>query len=89
VSYFFGVDALDINPYDFLAGDRNMGFNGLALKPGLFTLRTNASLSWTKEMHPSCGYVALADGSVQSFYQSNLTLGVRKQSVDTNRLAFP
>ena len=63
--------------------------NGIALKPGLFTLSTNAPLSWTKAMHNSCGYVALADGSVQFLNQSHLMFFVRQQYSDSNRLAIP
>jgi hypothetical protein len=89
VSYFFGVDSQELDPSDFLSGDRNLAVNNSALKPSLFVLRTNRSLSWTKELHHSCGYVAFADGSVRFLSQSNLTFLVRHQSTDTNRLAIP
>ena len=91
VSYFVGVDAVDTEPNGLLSGDRNLAFQGVALKPGLFAIATNSPISWTKTMHHSCGYVALADGSVQLLNQSNLTFFVQQQSPFTTstRLAIP
>jgi len=73
----------------FLSGDRNLATGGVGLKPGLFVLSTNTPLVWTKSIHRSCGYVGLADGSVQFFDQAQLAAAVRAQSADTNRLAIP
>jgi hypothetical protein len=89
VSYFVGVDAEENNPGDFLSGDRNLAVGGVALRPGLFTLRTNAPLTWTDAIHHSCGNMALTDGSVQLFDLVKLAAAVRTQKSDTNRLAIP
>jgi hypothetical protein len=86
---FVGVDARDTDPSGCFSCDRNLAAGGIGLKPGLFVLSTNTPLVWTKAIHGSCGYVGLADGSVQFFDQPQLVAAVRTQSADTNRLAIP
>jgi hypothetical protein len=89
VSYFIGTDAKDTMTEMLLSGDRNLEVGGVPVAPGLFILTTNLSLGWTREIHDSCGNVALADGSVQFFQSPRLALQVRLQGIATNRLVVP
>jgi prepilin-type N-terminal cleavage/methylation domain-containing protein/prepilin-type processing-associated H-X9-DG protein len=88
-SYFLGVDATDINPTLFLAGDRNLSVKGAALSPGLHSLGTNELMGWTRELHVNQGNVLMADGSVQSLSQSALQAAWEKTGTAKNRLAVP
>lgn len=72
LSYFMVPEADESLPQLWLAGDRNLATNGKALKPGLFTVRTNAALGWTSELHRHNGNLALADGSVRTFSSAGL-----------------
>jgi competence protein ComGC len=90
VSYFVGTDAVETHPQMLLSGDRNLASQGQSIKPGLFVLTTNnASLTWTKGLHHSCGNIGLADGSAQFWDSRQLATAVQYQGMATNRLAFP
>jgi hypothetical protein len=89
VSYFVGGDAADVLPQALLSGDRNFAVRGAPVNPGVFILTTNTPLEWTKAIHHSCGYILLADGSVQFFDSSMLAAAVRNQGIATNKLAVP
>lgn len=88
VSYFVGVDADDINPQMFLAGDRNIT-NRLGLRSGLVAWPTNELVGWTHQLHNQQGNVALADGSVQGFSTSRLREALQNTGVATNQLLMP
>jgi prepilin-type processing-associated H-X9-DG protein len=89
ISYFASLTAEETMPTLFLAGDRNIATNGVAVGSGLFALTTNrASLSWTKEMHNEQGNVLMGDGSVQ-MSSSRLRQMVKEQLVATNYLVVP
>jgi len=89
VSYFVGVDATRGKTNAILTGDRNIS-NGLRLKNHMLLLTTNQPIGWTKELHVRCGYIALADASVQSVSNSVLLRRlVGNTGVATNRLAIP
>lgn len=88
ISYFVGVDADEVMPQMFLAGDRNIT-NRLGLRSGTVAWTTNEFVGWTYQMHGRQGNVALADGSVQGFSSSRLREALRNTGVATNRLAMP
>jgi prepilin-type processing-associated H-X9-DG protein len=88
-SYFVDVDATDMNPTMFLAGDRNLTLKGVALSPGLHSLRTNELMGWTRDLHVNQGNVLMADGSVQAFSQRSLQTAWEQTGFATNRLAVP
>jgi prepilin-type processing-associated H-X9-DG protein len=95
LSYFFSVDATHAMTNAIHAGDRNLQVAGQPVKPGLFTLTTNAALGWTREMHTKyagrrCGNLLFVDAHVQVF-QANLPLAsaVQHQDLTTNRLVVP
>ena len=44
VSYFVGVDADSSRPWMWLAGDRNLAFDGVPAKPGLHAVSTNSAI---------------------------------------------
>jgi prepilin-type processing-associated H-X9-DG protein len=89
ISYFVGLDAKDILPQTLLSGDRSLAFGGKPLKPGIFSVTTNTVLTWTKELHRSCGNVLFADGSVQRTDHKGLADAIRNQDVGTNRVVLP
>jgi competence protein ComGC len=91
ISYLVGLDAADVLPQSFLCGDRNMVLNSKTPMPGMLILTTNPStpISWSKDLHVSCGNVGLGDGSVQWWDQERLLKGVVNQGIATNRLVFP
>jgi hypothetical protein len=88
VSYFVSLDAQERFPQMILSGDRNLGSNGVAAIPGLYTLSPTATNGWTKAMHNQCGNLGLADGSVQQASSTRLQQIVQ-ESPQTNRLAIP
>jgi hypothetical protein len=65
VSYFVVPEADETLPEVWLSGDRNLATNNVALKPGLFILKTNQVMSWTTAIHNNYGNLGLADGSAQ------------------------
>lgn len=91
ISYFINVDAPLTNKpaQTFLAGDRNLQVNGLAVKPGLFVLTTNLNMSWTSEIHRVGGNLAFADGHVEFVQSNRLNSVVQQQPLATNRLCVP
>ena len=85
-----GTDAGETYPQMFLSGDRNLASQGQPIKPGLFVLATNnASLTWTKAIHRSCGNIGLVDGSVQYYDSMQLATAVQNQGLATNLLVIP
>jgi prepilin-type processing-associated H-X9-DG protein len=88
LSYFVGVDANETNAAMILAGDRNIT-NGMPLRRGMLTLRTNRPAGWTAEIHNKNGNIALADGSVQQVSTARLRDAVATTGTNANRLAFP
>ena len=90
VSYFVGADASDIAPQMILTGDRNLAHDQQPIGPGLFVLATNdPRLSWTRNLHGSCGNIGFADGSVKLLSSKELTTSAREQGEPTNRLCIP
>ena len=92
ISYFFGVDVTEAEPYFFMVGDRNLT-NGPLTTNRLLPLTTNSAPGWDDTMHNLIGNVALADGSVPTFTIPQLRQAtanmVSSGSQFTNRLAFP
>lgn len=89
VSYFVGLDAEEHHPQMFLSGDRNLEIEGVGVKPGIVSLRTNTLIGWTSELHRLQGNIGFADGSVQGLPNSNLGLALQASGVITNRLMLP
>ena len=102
ISYFLGLDSDETTPQAFLAGDRNLTTNGVAVGPGLLTLTSNSVVGFTKEMHVGAGNLLMSDGSVwqvnSQWLQSQLSSGgmptnrgaiFRLPGVPTNRLVIP
>ncbi|TAL02564.1 MAG: type II secretion system protein [Verrucomicrobia bacterium] len=89
ISYFLGVDATEVSPSQFLAGDDNLLVDGKPFTSGLSVVSTNTALSWSAARHKLQGNVALADGSVQVFSNLRLMQAVVATGNPTNRLLFP
>jgi prepilin-type processing-associated H-X9-DG protein len=89
VSYFVGLDADEIVPQMFLAGDRNLMVNGVPASPGLMVIKAPDSIGWTPQWHQGRGNVVLADGSVQGYALSGLQQALRHTGTNVNRLAIP
>ena len=89
-SYFIGVDAADIYPQMFLAGDHNMGtvagavpVQGVTIWGDVLTqfavpgvAAGYANVGWADNMHSKQGNVLMADASVQQFSKSTLQAGL-------------
>ena len=89
ISYFASLTASESTPLAFLGGDRNLQANRKPVTPGLFALTTNATLSWSKEIHIELGNILVADGSVQQMNSARLTQAAAVQGIATNFLAVP
>ena len=89
LSYFAGVDAIDILPQMFLTGDDNLAIDGISQRSRLVIVRNDTALSWTKERHVFQGNIGLADGSVQQFSATRLRAALAYTGMVTNRLALP
>jgi prepilin-type processing-associated H-X9-DG protein len=91
VSYFLNIDGtLTNNPSNtFLTGDRNLQADGQSVKAGLFILKTNFDMNWTREIHWRGGNLAFADGHVEFVITNHLNSAVRIQPIATNRLYIP
>ena len=89
VSYFVGVDAADLYPNMWLAGDANFSIDGVPVQAGLVSLFTNAPLTWTDKRHSGCGNVVFADGSVRELCNSDLIAALCSTGDPTNRLDLP
>ena len=88
LSYFVGVDANDSMPQMFLAGDRNL-VGGTMLPNQILLLTTNDAVRWSQGIHKNQSNVAMADGSVQGFGNSQLRMALANTGVTTNRLGKP
>jgi prepilin-type processing-associated H-X9-DG protein len=89
ISYFVGLDATEMQPQSFLAGDRNLTTNGQPVKPGFVELTTNVAVGWAATIHTNQGNVVMGDGSVQQLSSARLPAALRCTLLATNRLAVP
>jgi len=89
INYFLNLDANETTPDALLAGDRNLTTNGVAVKPGLLTIRSNYVLGFSEEMHVLVGNVLLSDGSVRQLGPRGFQELVLSAGLDTNRLVVP
>lgn len=94
ISYFIGVDAVDVRPNMILSGDRDIAENGQLLR-GTVNLTANRPVAWHKMLHQEGGNLLFADGSVQLAATLKLpgALPLRQQLANTgdptNRVLFP
>ncbi len=89
ISYFLNPNADESTPQAILAGDRNLTTNGVAVKPGLLTLTSNAVVGISSEMHNDAGNILFSDGGVQQLTSHALQSIVQAAGAFTNRLAVP
>jgi len=89
ISYFVGLDAVQNHPKMILSGDDNFAVGSVPVKPGLLELSTNAPITWTSARHHNAGNIGVADGSVATVSNSQLTNLFHQTDVATNRLAIP
>jgi prepilin-type N-terminal cleavage/methylation domain-containing protein/prepilin-type processing-associated H-X9-DG protein len=89
VSYFMSVDANELLPQMFLAGDRNLIVDHKPAGPGLVSLTDTNTLTWADTIHYGRGNIGLADGSVRILAQSNLIDILKYTGTNLNRLAVP
>ncbi len=83
VSYFVGLEANDSNPQRFLTGDRNITGESEP-EQGILKLVPGQRVSWTAEIHGNQGNVGLADGSVQQYSNSALSMALKNSGDVTN-----
>jgi len=91
ISYFASLSAGETIPQAFLAGDRNLQTNGVAVPSGVLEVTNGMELSWSMEIHSGQGNIVLGDGSVQTFSSTRLKQGMRDQGTELgkNYLAVP
>jgi len=89
LSYFVGLDADETQPTMLLGGDRNLVFNGIAVRPGVLTLLTTNRIEWSGTIHKQGGNVLMADGSVQQVTSSGLQAALAHSGTNVNRLVVP
>jgi prepilin-type N-terminal cleavage/methylation domain-containing protein len=91
ISYFLNIDApvYTTNHFIFSFGDRNLQMNGVAVKPGQFTLEKNFDMNWTREIHLRGGCLAFTDGHVEFNRTNSLNSFVQQLPLATNRLCIP
>ena len=102
ISYCIGLDATGNHPQGILSGDANFETGGIPVKSGLLELSTNSNVAWTSARHFSgsshfwgkpwrqpYGNLLFADGSVQTFVNTNLGYPFSQTGLATNRLAIP
>ena len=95
ISYFVGLDATLANPKSILAGDRNLGIDGVPAKPGLLVLAPKLSVGWTDGLHfsnsisGSGGNILFVDGHVEFLKPKALNASFRDQGLAANRFAIP
>jgi type II secretory pathway pseudopilin PulG len=89
ISYFFGLNVATNDTQMILDGDDNLAVNGARVLPGFLNLRTNGSVTWTKERHHFVGFLGLADGSVQATTSAGLSSALVSSGIVTNRLVIP
>jgi hypothetical protein len=88
LSYFYGVDAVEIEPSRFLAGDRNIR-GGAIIGPALLSFTTVHKPFWDDSIHSATGHVVFADGSARRLTTSTLREVIKDTGTLTNRFAMP
>ena len=83
LSYFVGLEANDLNPQQFLDGDRNIAGEG-APENGILKLVPGGPANWTAGIHNNQGNLGLADGSVQQFSNAGLHEALKNSGAPTN-----
>lgn len=92
ISYFLSMDADLKLPSAILAGDRNLIINSKPATPGLNSVTTNSTVTWSKKLHtrvelyPS-GVFLFADGHV--VFETNTLPSIKNQGIATNHIAVP
>lgn len=89
LSYFVGLDADETQPTMLLGGDRDLIFNGVAVRPGVLTLLITNRIEWSGTIHKEGGNVLMADGSVQQVTSAGLRSLLANSGTNMNRLAVP
>jgi prepilin-type processing-associated H-X9-DG protein len=88
ISYFVGLDAVDVRPNSILSGDRDIAESGQLLR-GTAHLTTNRPVAWHKLLHKEGGNIALADGSVSQTTTTTLRPLLANTGDTNNRVLFP
>jgi prepilin-type processing-associated H-X9-DG protein len=88
ISYFIGLDAVEVRPSMLLAGDRKLT-NGQSPVSGILELRSSFPAGWTRDLHSRRGNIIMGDGSVQSVNSAELQESLRNTGDATNRIVLP
>lgn len=90
ISYFLNLNADTKSPtHSVVSGDRNLQADGKPVKPGLFNLKPEMDMNWTRELHMRGGYLAFADGHVEFCKTNQLAGKWREQGMATSQLLVP
>lgn len=93
VSYFINLSAATNNGQTILHGDRHLQLNKQPLTPGLQVIRSNAAVSWTRELHGKrgktpLGVLTFTDGHTE-VVKEKLPEYFRRQGLASAQLAIP
>ena len=88
VSYFVGINATEMVPGMFLAGDRHLVLHGRRLV-GTHNLSTSSPVSWHTTNHGGAGNVAIVDGSAQGLSNGELRELLANTGSETNLISIP
>jgi len=102
ISYFVGLDAMEIFPEMLLGGDRNVTNNtpsvidvfrtGATAQIGFLGMNwanTNVGPGWNNRLHQYAGNIVLGDGSVRRINASELKAQLKISGDSSNRVAAP
>ena len=103
ISYFINIVPDDSNPQGLISGDDNFMLKKLPVPRGSFNVTSNSEIEWDVSRHfnqakqswftattkASCGYLMMADGSVQFATGPALKVYIQNSNVETNRFVIP
>lgn len=95
VSYFLNPDAREAEPQSILSGDRHLSIDGFRPPSGVVHVNPNATLEWTRELHPPpgtnlpSGNLVFSDGRVEQLTSIRLSERFRDGKPKPSRLIMP
>lgn len=93
VSYFINLSAATNNGQTILHGDRHLQLNKQPVAPSIQVIRSNAAVSWTRELHGKraktpLGVLSFTDGHAE-MVKEKLPEYFQRQGLSSTRLAIP
>lgn len=89
LSYFVGTEADGRQPMMIVAGDDNLTTNGVPVRSGWLSPRTNLLAGYGQDRHVHCGNVVMSDGHAEQLSSYRLGDYLRRLPNLTNRFLLP